>query len=393
MLLYRLLLTLFSPIVLGAFLLRLLRRQEALEDLKQRLGGGAGERRAIWVHGASVGNTVSARDAAQRWGIENVIVRLAPLDAAWIVRRFLKNWQPCVLVNLESEIWPNRIRLSTAPNIFVAARLSHRSARIWAMFPKFSRQVFSKIDFLWAQDWQSGKRFEELGLQKGNRGSDISLKSNVALPAVDPEELAQVSRYFDRDFTFMAASTHEGEDLTILDAVSQMQGKWRLILAPRHPKRASDIRRLAENLGLSVAQRSLNEIPDKDVYIVDTFGEMSLWYSLSSVTFVGASLVKRNGHTPFEPIQFGSAVLHGPHVENFAQIYALLDHREAAICVSDANGIMNALKFLETPIARNSMTQAANAVRLDLPNGHEEVLILLASKLNKPTNLCHKLES
>ena len=138
-----------------------------------------------------------------------------------------------------------------------------------------------------------------------------------------------------------------GEDDIILDAhltALANRPKLKLILAPRHPKRAGDIARKIASHGLTCARRSAGDDPtDAQVYLADTFGEMHLWYQLAGVTFVAGSLTDRGGHTPYEPAAFGSAILYGPDTGNFRAAYDRLSQGHGAICTPDAEAIANAL--------------------------------------------------
>jgi 3-deoxy-D-manno-octulosonic-acid transferase len=384
--LYRALLSVAAPFVLAGLLWRVLRGRERWGDLAQRLGHGAGQRGAIWIHGASNGeltsarklitalraahpdtpmvitcNTLSGRALAQSWGLAATTVRLAPLDLRWVLSRFTAAWQPRVLVVLENELWPNRLA-TVSPVIAVAARMSARSAARWARAPRLARAVMGRIDHLAPQDAASGGHFQALGLPGAALGPVYAPKADVEMAPPDPTELADLSASFDRDNTWLAASTHPGEDEIILGAMRHCPPETRLILAPRHPSRGDSIRRMAQDLGLTVAQRSKAEPPRAQVYLVDTLGEMPLWYSLAGVTFVAGSLVPRGGHTPYEPTALGSAVLHGPHVANFSRVYSSLDESRGAIELSDAAAIHAALAALLGPegaSARDAMVARA----------------------------------
>ncbi len=140
---------------------------------------------------------------------------------------------------------------------------------------------------------------------------------------------------------WLAASTHPGEEEVALDAHAQARRTLpmlALILAPRHPVRGDGLAEMMRARGLVVAQRSKGEpvTPDTDVYLADTLGEMGLWYRVASVSFVGGSLAPVGGHNPFEPALLGSAILHGPHVRNFADGYDRLGGAQAAVLVRDA---------------------------------------------------------
>jgi 3-deoxy-D-manno-octulosonic-acid transferase len=390
---YRLLLTLAAPFIALAVL-----RRDRGAALDERLGGGAhgGARRGavIWLHAASNGeltaarplidallardprlwlvitcNSATGRALAQGWGLPRTEVRLAPLDYCLCLRRFLGSWQPDALILIESELWPNRIaemaRLHRSV-VVLSARMSEKSARIWARLPGLARAVMGGIGLLSAQDSASEARFLSLGLPRDRLAPALNLKTGAVPAAPRSEELDRLRALFPRDKTLLAASTHEGEEGPILMGFRRALAQrpdLRLILAPRHPRRSAEIQALLRKHRLGFALRSAGETPGAEtpVYLADTLGEMGLWYALAGITFVGGSLVDKGGHTPFEPSTHGSALLHGPHLENFAEVYAALQEEGGSRCIHGADDLLDALLNLDED-ARARMAAAAARV-------------------------------
>ncbi|TCP22858.1 3-deoxy-D-manno-octulosonic acid transferase [Rhodovulum adriaticum] len=389
MTLYRLLLSLAAP----AVAIRLLRKRG---EAGERLGGHAPSPPhpgpVIWLHAASNGeaasarglvqailerglaarvvvtcNTATGRDLVRGWGMAQVSARLAPLDYRQALRRFLRGWQPAALILIESELWPNRLAAMAQrdrPVLVLGARMSARSAARWRRLPGLIRPALAAVSYLSAQDDGSAARFHALGLPADRIGPVVNLKSGSAMQdGPDQTDLDRLAPLFPRGDTVLAASTHAGEEAAILSAFAtarQTRPGLRLILAPRHPRRAPEIAQTIARAGLTHATRSRGDSPDADtpVYLADTMGEMGLWYRLAGITFVGGSLVDRGGHTPFEPTAHGSAILHGPHVANFAEAYAVLDAAGGARTVADDNALATALATLD---AKGQATMAAAA--------------------------------
>ncbi|WP_155773992.1 3-deoxy-D-manno-octulosonic acid transferase [Rhodovulum sp. MB263] len=378
MLSYRILLSLAAP----GLALRLLRERPFA---RERLGLNGPDRApgpAIWLHGASNGELASARPLIERlterrpdlaivatsnsrtgralvesWALPRVSARLAPYDYRWALRLFIGRWQPRALVLIESELWPNRIfevAQRGRPVLLLGARLSARSAGRWRRMPALARRLTGAIAYLSAQDPASQERFAALGLAPERSGPVIDLKAFAPAARPDPDALKALAPLLPRASTLLAASTHEGEEAPVLEAFAR---RWRadpaarLILAPRHPRRAAQIAALIKRAGLGHAMRSSGGLPgpEQPVLLADTMGEMALWYALAGVSFVGGSLVDKGGHTPFEPAAAGSAILHGPHVANFAAAYAALDRAGAAEAVAGADGLVTALAALDGP--------------------------------------------
>ena len=245
------------------------------------------------------------------------------------MRRFLGHWRPDLAVWIESELWP-RLVFETArrgvPMALVNARLSARSLRRWARLPGMARRLLGSFRAVLAQDEETVAGLAALGVCARFAGN---LKALVELPGCDAAELAAIRAALGDRPVWLAASTHAGEEAQVIRAQMDLraEGGPLLILAPRHPERGDEVAQLLSLAELSFARRSAGGVPDAqtDVWLADTLGEMGLWYRLAPVAFVGGSLVPAGGHTPFEPVQLGAAVLHGPHVANFAPAYAALD--------------------------------------------------------------------
>ncbi|WP_045386954.1 3-deoxy-D-manno-octulosonic acid transferase [Falsirhodobacter sp. alg1] len=372
MILYRILMLLALPVLLliGA------RRG----GLAQRLGRGPVPQGAIWIHGASNGeltsakalvselaargdrvlvtsNSVTARTMVEGWAIAGVTARLAPFDLPFVQSRFFRSR---ALIVVENELWPERIlgcHKRGIPVMVVGAKMSERSARRWARIPLMAR-ILGALDWVSAQDAAGEARLLSLGLAANKLGPRLNLKAGALAISAGTVPLPCA-----RARTLLAASTHEGEDAPILQAfAAQNRFDW-LILAPRHPKRGDAIAGLARAAGLHVAQRSKGDPPGGNVYIADTLGEMPLWYDAAAVTIIGGSFVPKGGHTPFEPAAHGSALIHGPHVENFADVFAKLDAAKAAVATGAA-GLAQALDLLDE--ARIiEMTAAAKTLQPD----------------------------
>ncbi|MBY6162929.1 3-deoxy-D-manno-octulosonic acid transferase [Mameliella alba] len=382
MLLYRLLLSLFAAVTLTKAL-----RRGGLASARARLGvGSARGGTHIWLHGASNGELASVRPLLEKliearpdlawlitantetgvalvdgWRLPRVSALLAPLDLGRPTRRLVRDWQVCAHIALEAELWPNRFRLCPGPVLLLGARMSAGTARSWARLSGLARRILSRVSFASAQDAGSAERLQQLGLPMQARGPVIDLKAFYAPPVVPPD--AELDTAFDRGSTWLAASTHEGDETVVLAAhrtcLEQTPG-LRLILAPRHPRRGNEIQQEAAALGLSVARRSLGDAPGTaQVYLADTMGEMPLWYARAGRVFIGGTLSDRGGHTPYEPAAYGAALLHGPDIRNFAAAFGRLKENQSAVEIRDAQGLATGLQTLASPEAQLTAGMAA----------------------------------
>jgi 3-deoxy-D-manno-octulosonic-acid transferase len=349
----------------------------------------------VWLHGASVGEALSllplierlsqsgratlvttgtvtsARLLAERLP-PGALHQYAPLDAPQFMRRFIAHWRPDVALIAESELWPNMILETSAaetPIILVNARLSERSYRRWkARLPNFIGALLARIDLALAQSQADAERFTSLGAPRVEYAGN--LKFDAPAPPADLRELAMLSGRIAGRRVWIAASTHEGEETQIAEAHRLLVVRFPELLtliAPRHPNRGGDIALRLKALGLDCALRSKGAEPGAQaIYICDTIGELGLFYRLAGVVFLGRSLGRDaagGGQNPIEPAKLASAVLHGPHVANFADVYELLDAAGGAALVRDAEDLAGALASLFADGARlRAMARAAAQV-------------------------------
>jgi 3-deoxy-D-manno-octulosonic-acid transferase len=357
---------------------RVARGKEDPQRLGERYGRASLPRppgRLIWVHAASVGETnailplidrltriglavvfttttvTSAAIAAKRLP-SGAVHQFAPLDLPPFVGGFLAHWRPNLAIFVESEMWPTMVRkLDEAgiPLVVANARLSERSFRGWQRFAGFAGTVFSRITLCLAQSEADASRFSGLGAS--NVRSVGNLKFDVPPLAADSGAVARLAATIDGRPVWVAAQTHEGEEKIVAEAhrlVRQRHPEALTILVPRHPERGDAVRAMLADRSLTVAQRSrgnplLHEI---DVYLADTLGELGLFYRLAPIAFLGGSLIPHGGHNPIEPAQLDAAALHGPHVYNFADIYAALDAAVPHAPITDAASLADAVAAL-----------------------------------------------
>lgn len=356
---YRLLSTLAGPL-LPAYLHW--RRRKGKEDAlraPERLGNGRIARPhgpLIWIHAASVGESLSvlplidkllaknprhhvllttgtvtsARMVESRLPIR-AIHQYVPIDTVRAVRRFLNHWQPDLALWVESELWPNLVvetHTRHCPMLLLNARMSTASFERWEKHPSFIQRLLPCFDAVFAQSQEAYHRYERLGANQvrflGN------LKYDAPILPVVKDDLERLKRAIGMRPVWVAASTHPGEEKMVLAAHLAIKSKIPdvlTILVPRHPERGGAIRAMLEEEVIHLAQRSKNEVllPDSEIYLADTLGEMGLFYRLSELVFMGGSLVQIGGHNPLEPARLGAAVITGPYVHNFTDIFQDLD--------------------------------------------------------------------
>jgi len=255
------------------------------------------------------------------------------------------------------------------PLALVNARMSDRSFRRWMKAPDIARTMMDRIGVCLAQSEEDARRYRELGA--GNVVCTGNLKLDTPPPSVDESALAQLQAMIGTRPVLFAASTHTGEDETIISAHAAIAANTDAgsadlltIIAPRHPDRGPRIAELVVARGLEVATRSQGELPDSAtaVYVADTIGDMGLWYTLATVTFLGGSLVPHGGQNPVEAAKLGAPVLHGPHVDNFRVIYQEMDEEGAAVPGENPDAMISAIaRLLASADARADLANAAKS--------------------------------
>ena len=275
-----------------------------------------------------------------------------------------------------------------APMVLINARISGRSYRRWRWMGGLARSLLRRFDRILAQDDLAGQHFAHLGAAAAGLEVTGSLKEGAAPLGHDEAERVRITRAFAGRPVWLAASTHPGEEEVALDAHAQARRALpmlALILAPRHPVRGDGLAEMLRGRGLVVAQRSKGEpiTAETDVYLADTLGEMGLWYRVASVSFVGGSLAPVGGHNPYEPALLGSAILHGPHVRNFADGYERLGAAQAAVLVRDAASLGTALAASLAPDRAAAMAAAAWETMSDGAEVTDRVLDVLGGYLDR----------
>ncbi len=303
-----------------------------LRELRTRL-----PETAFWVSVA----TLSGRELADQrlQGLADGVF-FAPLDSVVILRRVIRRLNPALYINLETEIWPNRLRELKRAGAMVAQVNARISDQAWPAYLRWKglwALVLGHIDWLAAQSPTDAARFRELGYtgpfeEPGNLKFDFN-------PSAKPVT-ADLARFLDLWCSrplWIAASTVGAtapddldEEDAVLDAFAQLGHQVRLLLAPRKPERFALVAEKLRARGLAFHLRSaLPESATAGILLLDTIGELSALFPRASVVFVGGSLCRWGGHNILEPAYFARPILTGPHMQNFAAIQALFRKAQA----------------------------------------------------------------
>ncbi len=343
------------------------------EKLLGSLPAPAKTGRRIWWHAVSVGEVhllgPLLRESQRRFpDVEHVITTTthtglaaarerypeqlscyAPLDFSWAVRRAIRRVCPDLLVLVELELWPQLIRTVQRNGIPLAicnGRLGDRSFRGYRHFRWFFAPLLRGMRLVAAQDNETARRFRELGA----REAAVHVTGSVKYDGVETDrenprtmELRELAGIRQHEQVFVAGSTGDPEEAAVLSMFDALHAEFphlRLVLVPRHPERFETVAKLLDASGHTWQRRSqLRQGITGEasrILLVDAMGELSAWWGLADVAFVGGSLNYRGGQNMIEPAAYAAAVCFGPHTHNFRDIVASLLNADGARVVHDA---------------------------------------------------------
>ena len=336
---------------------RLARGKEDGDRLPERLGRPGRVRPKgpiIWFHAASVGESVSILPLIRELGRlrpdasvlvttgtvtsgrvmgerlpANAFHQFAPVDTPSAVRAFLDYWRPGLAIWVESELWPNMLhetRERQTPVVLLNARMSDSSFKRWRRAPGMAAELLGTFDLCLAQDEEVAAKLEVLGAKRVEMPGNLKLVGDP-LP-FDGGALASLQAAIGSRPVWLMASSHEGEEQLAAFSHRDLAAHFPnllTIIVPRHPQRGPAIAQSLSPL-FRVARRSAGELPrsNTELYIADTLGELGVFYRLAPLAVMGGSFVPHGGQNPLEPARLGVAVMSGPHIGNFRDIYRIL---------------------------------------------------------------------
>jgi 3-deoxy-D-manno-octulosonic-acid transferase len=420
-LLYTLIFYLLTPFILLRLLWRSRYKKAYRQDIAQRFAyfkipsqfqGG------LWIHTVSLGEviaavplikairhkyphlpltittmTVTGSEYVKTHFVPDVFHVFVPYDLPAVVNRFLDKVQPQALLILETELWPNILKVCQQRKIPVMlsnARLSEKSAKGYRYILPVMRKMFSAIDVIAAHASVDAERFISLGAKPSQVVSVGSIKFDITTPASIFEEAPSLRQFLGADRPiFIAASTHEGEEDRILMVFTQILKKSPralLLLAPRHPERFPRVASICQQLGYSFVKYT-GQAPcsaSTQVFLIDTVGKLKLFYAVADVAFVGGSLVPIGGHNVLEPLSLGVPTIVGPHMFNFEEMAELLLKEEVLLQITSNEELSElTISLLEDSSLRAELGVKADKVLSKNKGAVEKNLHLLEGLLKK----------
>lgn len=338
---------------------RLARGKEHPDRWREKLGEPTLSRPdgpLIWLHAVGLGETLALRGlitalaeqapAAQflvtsttRGSAEVFAQNLPPLtrhqflplDAPTYLNRFLDHWRPSLSIWAEQDLWPGAVTATAARGIPLALVNARMNAEAYARRSRWKglyANLFARFALITAQDDTTAHHLQALGAT----GVSVTGSLKAAAPplSADPSELAKAREALTGLHPVLLASSHPEDEFIALSALRAAPKRPLLLIAPRDPHRGAEIAARVAEQGLTATRRSVGQGPTADVWILDTFGELGLWYRLCPATLIGGTFGPTEGHNPWEPAALGSAILHGPRTANFAADFAALHQAGAA---------------------------------------------------------------
>ena len=361
------LIIIFIPII---FFFRVLVGKEDLKSFKEKLciyTHKINSSKSLWFHAASVGELMSIIPIIKKFEknkkVKKIILTTTtrssakiftkfkfkktthiyyPLDSNHITKKFINFWQPKVAIFVESEIWPNmfkNLEEKKIPIIIINARITKKTFSRWKIFKTFSMDVFNKVTLALPQNSETKKYLKALGSKKIIAVGNLKYFGEKK---IFNKEKSKLRKKFKKFKVWCAASTHDTEEILVAKLhkdIKKYQKKLITIIIPRHINRCEKIIKDLKDMNLNVVRHSSQKKlhNNTDIYIVDAFGESSNFYNLTSITFMGGSIVKHGGQNPLEAARLGNHIINGPNIDNFKEIYFYLKKYNISFTTSNVS--------------------------------------------------------
>lgn len=392
------------------------RKKMGKEDIKrfnERIGRPKMPRpqgRLIWLHGASVGEsismlplinrlleiypdvhvmvttgtTTSAEVMAKRLP-ERAFHQYLPIDNPMFTTRFVRHWQPNIALWFESEFWPamlSTIKRKNIPLILINGRISNKSFKRWQQFDFIIKELLSCFTACLGQSEEDAYRLRVLGAKDAMCLGNLKY-AGLPIPVDINKKNEILAEIGDRPI-WLASSTHDDEESKIGRFLKDLQNKHPnllTIIVPRHPNRGPEItQKLRDTYKLNVALRSASEqiTPQTEVYVADTIGEMGIWYEIAPIVFVGGSLIPHGGQNFMEPSRCRDAVIVGPHMHNFTDAVNRAKHADGLIQVND---VIELIDTVDQLLANKDLLEAKSSLAYNWATSEAKVLDGIVEKI------------
>ena len=408
-------LLIFSPLIIS---FRILQGKEDKKRFKEKFCFPSKKRvtgNLIWFHGSSVGellsilplvyeleknqsikqilitsSTLSSAEIFKKFKFRKTIHQFFPIDSILYSYKFLNYWKPTIAIFVESEIWPSIFKILNKKNIpllLLNARVTKKTFDKWNYIKSFSNSVFKNISKAYPQNSETLNYLKRLDVSK------IKIIGNLKFISNEQDKLIKLDTTLLTNLKnrkiWCASSTHLGEEIICSKVHLNLKKKYKnllTIIIPRHVHRVNEIFKEINDLKLNVVLHSSNpkKLKNVDVYLVDTYGETRKFYDCSDVVFMGKSLVGKGGQNPLEPARYGAAVIHGPNIDNFSDIYTLLKKLKITYKVNGEISLTNLVnKLIIRPNNKKNYLKIEKIGKKILNETKDEINSLLNNEIKK----------
>ena len=393
---YKIITTILYPFLFLFLFLRKLKKKEDPKRFKEKILvshfniKNKGKSKLIWFHAASIGEYKSIIPIIRQLNIKNnnlkflittttlssgnlvskeienfnnVEHRYFPFDVPFLIKKFLHLWKPDNIFLVDSEIWPNLIisaKKLKIPIALINARLSKKSFNRWIKFPKTAKTIFNSFNLCLSSNLETKDFLEKLSAK------NIFFHGNIKLiNKINPDNIENINKNFlIKNRFWIAASTHENEENFCLDVHAKLKKRYNdiiTIIAPRHINRSNKIKALSEKLNYNTQLLNKGEMisDNKEIVIINSFGILQDYFKYSKSVFIGKSINKKlkndSGQNPIDAAKLGCKVYHGPYVNNFKEIYDLLEKNNISKKIDTREDLINNLIIdLEFPTKKHN---------------------------------------
>ena len=408
-------LLILSPLIIS---FRILKKKEDPKRFKEKFCFPSKKRvsgNLIWFHGSSVGellsilplvneleknqsikqilitsSTLSSAEIFKKFKFRKTVHQFFPIDSILYSYKFLNYWKPTIAIFVESEIWPSIFKVlnkKNTPLLLLNARVTKKTFNKWNYVKNFSNSVFKNISKAYPQNNETFNYLKKLNI------SAIKIMGNLKFVNNNQNKLIKLDKSLLKNLKYRkiwcASSTHMGEEIICSKVHLNLKKKYKnllTIIIPRHIHRVNKIVQEINDLKLNVVLHSSNpkKLKNADIYLVDTYGETKKFYDCSDVVFMGKSLVGKGGQNPLEPARHGAAVLHGPNINNFLDIYTLLDKLKITYKINGATSLTNLVnKLIIKPNNKKGYLKIEKIGKKILNETKDEINSLLNNEIKK----------
>ena len=408
-------LLIFSPLIIG---FRILKKKEDRKRFKEKFCFQSKKKvvgNLIWFHGSSVGellsifplvneleknqsikqilitsSTLSSAEIFKKFRFRKTVHQFFPIDSILYSYKFIDYWKPTVAIFVESEIWPSIFRVlnkKNTPLLLLNARVTKKTFNKWNYVKSFSNSVFKNISKAYPQNNETFNYLKKLNVSK------IKIMGNLKFIDNERGKIIKLDKTLLKSLknrkVWCASSTHSGEEIICSKVHLNLKKKYKnllTIIIPRHTHRINKIIEEIKDLKLNVVLHSSNpkKLKNVDIYLVDTYGETKKFYDSSDIVFMGKSLVGKGGQNPLEPARHGAAILHGPNIDNFLDIYRLLDKLKITHKVNGVTNLTNLVnKLIIKPNNKKNYLKIEKIGKKILNETKDEINNLLNNEIKK----------